>query len=92
MTVPLTLEAEVTYKLKKLGPIPVGLDGTPCFGPVLESSLGTAVVSGFGKTLDKYISEGVNKAISEQHLFEKPLDEAFNEVLKKVQPHCNITA
>ena len=93
MKAPLTLKAHVSYKIKKLGPLPVGLDGTPCLGPVLESALGKATVVGFGK-LDKYITEAVNKAISEQHLFEKPLDEAMNDVLKRLQKgnkNCNFT-
>jgi len=90
MSSPLTLEAEVTYKLKTVFGVPVALDGVPCFGPVLQSSLGTATVTGFGP-LDKYVTEAANKAISEQHLFEAPLDEAFNDVLKKVETQCNFT-
>lgn len=89
--VPLTLEAEVTYTLRKLGPVPIGLDGDPCFGPVLASKLGTASVSGLGR-LDKYLTEAVNAAIREQHFLETPLDDAVNLALAKIESHCNITA
>jgi len=91
MATPLTLEAEVTYKLRKIGRLPVGLLGAPCLGPVEKTSLGTASVTGFGR-FDKYVTEAANAAISEQNLFEKPLEEAINEVLHKLQKQCNFTS
>jgi len=87
MTAPLTLVAAVTYEIKKLGPIPIGLKGEPCFGPVLQSSLGKVNVTGFGK-VNKFVTEAMNSIISEQHLLEKPLDEAFNAALKEVEKRC----
>lgn len=87
MTAPLTLVAAVTYELKKLGPIPVGLKGEPCFGPVLQSSLGKVHVTGFG-SVNKFVTKAMNSVISEQHLLEKPLDEAFNAALKEVEKRC----
>ena len=36
----LVVQTEVTYKLKEVFGIPIGLDGTPCLGPVLKTSFG----------------------------------------------------
>lgn len=91
MVLPIVMEASVSYKLKTVFGVPVGLDGTPCFGPVLNSSLGEATVSGFGG-LDKYLAKLVNLGIKEQHLFRDPLDKAINEALHALQPKCNFTA
>jgi len=86
----LTLETEVTYKLKTVWGIPVGLDGTPCFGPVLTASLGKATISGFGE-LDPIVSDVVNDGIKDQHLFEEPLLDGLDDLLSKAEPKCNIT-
>jgi len=90
MTAPLVVVAAVTYKIKWLGPIPIGLQGDPCLGPVLQSSLGKVSVTGFGFA-NKYVTEAMNAVISEQRLFEKPIDEAFNAALKLAEKNCNFS-
>lgn len=91
MPLPVTLVTAVHYKLRKIFGIPVGLDGAPCLGPVLNATLGKTNVTGFG-VLDKYVTDLVNDAIAVQHLFVTPLDDAVNDELRRFQPKCNLTA
>merc|ERR1711871_702290 len=91
MPLPLTLVTEVTYKLRKLFGVPIGLEGSPCVGPVVNTTLGQTRVTGFG-WLDKYLTALVNDAIRDQRLLVDPLDSAVNAELHKLQPKCDFNA